>query len=235
MDDQMMLGILLIIVGIAVALIAVALVLNRREGRNPEELDRESEDQEQDAPSDTADLAEQTTPEEEQEGEPSDELDEEIPQSEAEKLGPPPGGAPRERRLIAEIYREDVTGRLVVRSGDHEYRDGKDIENEAERRRLAYAASDLADWFQGEFELGGRTAASSTQHRSSPDRMLEEINEVLQRSLAGKHDRGVRLIPDVSSGVKVLIGVKSYEIEDVPDKEIKRLIRQAVAEWEAAQ
>jgi len=235
MDEQQMLGILLIIVGIAVALIAVALVLNRREGRNPEELDRESEDQEQDEPSDTADSAEQTTPEEEQEGESRDEPDEEISQSEAEKLEAPPDGAPRERRLIAEIYREDVTGRLIVRSGDHEYRDGKDIENEAERRRLAYAASDLADWFQGEFELGGRIAASSTQHRSSPGRMLEEINELLQRSLTGTPDRGVRLIPDVSSGVKVLIGVKSYEIEDVPDKEIKGLIRKAVAEWEAAQ
>ncbi len=230
-----MLGILLIIVGIAVSLIAVALVLNRRENRMAAELKLESEAEGDEEPSNGEEVGEQPTPEEDEEDRPSPEGDEEDPQLEAGKLEALPDETPRERRLVAEIYREDVTGKLVVRSGDHEYRDGREIENEAERRRLAYAASDLADWFQGEFELGGRPAAISTQPASSPDRMLEEINEILQRSLAGTPDRGVRLVPDAVTGVKVLIGVKSHEIEEVPDEEIKELIRQAVAEWEARQ
>jgi len=250
-----MVGILLIVVGIAVALIAVALVLNRREGRNDEDLDQENEserDEESPATVDlaelatsgemgdvelsTADSADPPTPKEEEgQEQPIPDVDEEAPKSELEKIETPLDETPRERRLIAEIYREDVTGRLVVRSADREYQDGNEIENEAVRRRLAYAASDLADWFQGEFEPGGRTAATPTQQGSSPNRMLEEINDVLQRSLANTPERGIRLVPDSSSGVKVLIGVKSYEIEDVPDKKIKGLIRQAVAEWEAGQ
>ncbi|MFQ5923203.1 MAG: hypothetical protein ACE5M4_10195 [Anaerolineales bacterium] len=231
MDDQLMLGILLIIVGIAVGLIAVAVVLNRREDRIAAELGLVSEDTEDEEPPETEKESEEPSPEVDEEEQPA----EAVEPLEAEEPEAPPDEAPRERQLIAEIYREEVTGKLIIRAGDHEYRDGKEIENETERRRLAYAASDLADWFQGEFELGGRPAATSTEQPSSPDQMLEEINEVLQRSLAGTPDRGVRLFPDAVGGVKVLIGVKSYEIDEVPDEKIKDLIRQAVAEWEAGQ
>lgn len=233
MDDQLVIGILLIIVGIAIGLIAVAVVLNRREDQLAAELDPETEDTVDDA---APESDEQDPVTELDEGEPDSEIDEGEPSEEAdaaEEQAPP---APLERQLIAEIYREEVTGKLIVRAGDQEYLDGKQIENEADRRRLAYAASDLSDWFQGEFEYGGRSAAaSSPQQAESSDQMLEEINEILQRSLASTPDRGVRLFPDGVGGVKVMIGVKSYEVEDVPDDEIKDLIRQAVAEWEADQ
>ncbi len=233
MDDQLVIGILLIIVGIAIGLIAVAVVLNRREDQLAAELDPETEDTVDDA---APKSDEQDPVTELDEGEPDSEIDEGEPSEEAdvgEEQAPP---APLERQLIAEIYREEVTGKLIVRAGDQEYLDGKQIENEADRRRLAYAASDLSDWFQGEFEYGGRSAAaSSPQQAESSDQMLEEINEILQRSLASTPDRGVRLFPDGVGGVKVMIGVKSYEVEDVPDDEIKDLIRQAVAEWEADQ
>jgi len=236
MDDQLMLGILLIIVGIAIGLIAVAVVLNRREDRIAAEMglgtddtdEEESSDSDEEEPASEVDEDETTS--DSADDEPPDEADE---TEEAEQIE---ASAPRDRQLVAEIYREEVTGKLIVRTGEHEYLDGKQIESEAERRRLAYAASDLSDWFQGEFEFGGRSeTADSTQQFDSSDQMLEEINAILQRSLAGTPDRGVRLLPDASAGVKVFIGVKSYEIEDVPDEEIKGLIRQAVAEWEAGQ
>jgi len=232
-DNQLVIGILLIIVGIAIGLIAVAVVLNRREDRIAAEPDLETEDGDDVA----APESEEDDPiSEDDEGEPDSEIDHDEPSEEiddAEQQAPP---APLERRLIAEIYREDVTGRLIVRAGDQEYLDGKQIENEAERRRLAYAASDLSDWFQGEFEFGGRAAAaSSPQQAESSDQMLDEINKILQRSLASTPNSGVRLFPDGVGGVKVMVGVKSYKIEDVPDDETKDLIRQAVAEWEAGQ
>ena len=230
MDDQLVIGILLIIVGIAIGLIAVAVVLNRREDQLADELDPETEGTEdQPAPESEEDdpVSELDQDKPIGEGEPSEQADD------AEEQAPT---APLERQLIAEIYREEVTGKLIVRAGDQEYLDGKQIENQADRRRLAYAASDLSDWFQGEFEFGGRSAAaSSPQQADSSDQMLEEINEILQRSLSSTPDRGVRLFPDGVGGVKVMIGVKSYEVEDVPDDEIKDLIRQAVAEWEAGQ
>jgi hypothetical protein len=232
-DDQLVIGILLIIVGIAIGLIAVAVVLNRREDRMAAELDLQTEDTEDEADSESegddpvSEVDEDEPDSEIDEGEPAEEADD------AEQQAPP---AALERQLIAEIYREEVTGKLIVRAGDQEYLDGKQIGSEADRRRLAYAASDLSDWFQGEFEFGGRSAAaSSPQQAESSDQMLEEINEILQRSLASTPERGVRLLPDGVGGVKVMIGVKSYEIEDVPDDEIKDLIRQAVAEWEAGQ
>jgi cytoskeletal protein RodZ len=245
MDDRLMLGILLIIVGIAIGLIAVAVVLNRREDRIAADTGLESNDTDDQRPSDSEE--EDPAPEvdedepapEADEDEPAPEADDDEPSEdsdeivEAEEIDSP---TPRERQLVAEIYREEVTGKLIVRASGQEYLAAKQIENEAERRRLAYAASDLSDWFQGEYEFGGRSATSiSTQQSASSDQMLEEINAILQRSLAGTPDRGIRLVPDPVAGVKVLIGVKSYEIEEVPDDEIKDLIRQAVAEWEAGQ
>jgi hypothetical protein len=236
MDDQLMLGILLIVVGFAIGLIAVAVVLNRREDRIAAEMGLEASDTDDEGSSDSEE--EEPAPEfDEDETAPEaddDELSENTAEiEEAEEMESP---TPRERQLVAEIYREEVTGKLIVRAGDQEYLDGKEIESDAERRRLAYAASDLSDWFQGEFEFGERSATtSSTQQSASSDQMLEEINAILQRSLADTPDRGVRLIPDTVAGVKVLIGVKSYEIEDVPADDIKDLIRQAVAEWEAGQ
>ncbi len=227
MDDQLVIGILLIIVGIAIGLIAVAVVLNRREDRIAAEADLETEDTKDEASEEDDPVSEvdEDEPDSEiDEGEPAEEADDAVQQTQLE------------RQLIAEIYREEVTGKLIVRAGDQEYLDGKQIGSVAERRRLAYAASDLSDWFQGEFEFGGRSAAaSSPQQAESSDQMLEEINEILQRSLASTPERGVRLLPDGVGGVKVMIGVKSYEIEDVPDDEIKELIRQAVTEWEAGQ
>ncbi|MFQ5942123.1 MAG: hypothetical protein ACE5JF_01090 [Anaerolineales bacterium] len=231
MDDQLIMGILLIIVGTALGLIAVALVLNRRDDRieqpvgDAEEEEVAEEEEEVEQPAEDEEEAESEDDEDEQEAE-VDERDE------ADDLEPT---APRERNLVAEVYREEVTGRLIVRAGDHEYTDSRQIDDEGERRRLAYAASDFADWFQGEFEPSGRPVAAAGQAPAAPDQMLEEINEILQRSLVGTSDRGVRLFPDTAGGVKVFIGVKSYGIEDVPDKEIKDLIRQAVAEWEAGQ
>ena len=233
MDDQLVIGILLIIVGIAIGLIAVAVVFNRREDQLAAELDPETQITEDDVPPES----EEVDPVSElDEDEPDSEIDEGEPSEEADEAAEQAPPAPLERQLIAEIYREEVTGKLIVRAGDQEYLDGKQIENEADLRRLAYAASDLSDWFQGEFEFGGRSAAaSSPQQAESSDQMLEEINEILQRSLASTPDRGVRLFPDGVGGVKVMIGVKSYEIDDVSDDEIKDLIRQAVAEWEPRQ
>jgi hypothetical protein len=180
MADQLMLGILLIIVGIAVALIAVALVFNRREDRIAAELnegtdDEESSDTEGETEVELEAEEEEETDTEEDEQESDDEAPkDEQPEKQAEAIL-------RERQLVAEVYREEVTGKLIILSGDHEYSNSKQIEDEAERRRLAYAASDLADWFQGEFEPRGLNTQPAAAPPGSPDQMLDEINRILQR------------------------------------------------------
>ena len=65
--------------------------------------------------------------------------------------------------------------------------------------------------------------------------MIEQIDEILQRLLpfspiAGKN---VRITEDPFKGVIVWVGLDKYEgIDDVPDKDIRIVIRAAVAEWE---
>jgi hypothetical protein len=65
--------------------------------------------------------------------------------------------------------------------------------------------------------------------------MIEQIDEILQRKmteLAGA-PRGVRLVEGAGGSLRVFIGVQSYAFEDVPDAEVKSIIREAVAEWES--
>ena len=65
--------------------------------------------------------------------------------------------------------------------------------------------------------------------------MIEQINEILQllipiSPIAGKN---VRISEDPFKGVIVWVGLDKYEgIDDVPDKNIRIVIRAAVAEWE---
>lgn len=240
MDDQLMLGILLIIVGIALALIAVAVVLNRREDRREAEeriKNAEGDSGEGDSVEDSEeDLEESDLVAETIEGE-----EEETPaEASAKEVEPTPRGEaapPLERLMVAEIYREEVTGELIVQLGDEEFRAGERISNERDLRRLSAAASDLVEWLEPRREMPGPRLPETAKPRDPADQMLVQINEILQRSLAEAEtsERGVRLIPDASGGVRVLIGVKSYELDEVPDKDIKGLIREAVAEWEAAQ
>ena len=64
--------------------------------------------------------------------------------------------------------------------------------------------------------------------------MIEQIDDILQRKMtemAGA-PQGVRLVEGAGGSLRVFIGVQSFAFEDVPDADVKRLIREAVAEWE---
>ena len=66
--------------------------------------------------------------------------------------------------------------------------------------------------------------------------MIDEINEILEgKCAAGDAPLGLRLLEEEDGTLRVFIGVKSYTIEDVPDKKIRQVIKEAVAEWEARQ
>lgn len=292
MDQQLMLGILLIIVGVAIGLIAVAVILNRR-GESADEAAGESaegssasaedatngsdseaaseaealEDESQtptgetdgagataadeaDHDDESESAADSAEPEAELATAPAD-LEPEMSSAEAQPQTtevaepadtpePPPGTLSADT-LLGELHRDPVTGAVVIRHQEREFRSAAEITEHPQHQQLASAATDLSAWFQQATEKPARAAKPGKPKAPSPapstSGMVQAIDAILQRSLENSPaaNRGVRLTQDASGGVKVLIGVKSYEVDQVPDDEIRRLIRQAVAEWEAHQ
>jgi hypothetical protein len=64
--------------------------------------------------------------------------------------------------------------------------------------------------------------------------MIEQINEIFERKLlaSGEGRRGIRLTTGLDGSVRVLFGLQPYSLDQVPDPEISRMIRESVAEWE---
>ena len=78
--------------------------------------------------------------------------------------------------------------------------------------------------------------ADVPQSTADPDNIADQINEVLQGKLAKSHlkDRAIRLMEFPSRGMVVLIGLDQYDgIDEVPDEEIRSVLKEAVADWEA--
>lgn len=72
--------------------------------------------------------------------------------------------------------------------------------------------------------------------KPAPKSIVAQIDEILQEKLLGTpmEKRGVRLVEFPNQGMVVLIGLDKYEgVDEVPDEEIRQLIRSAVKEWEA--
>ena len=68
-----------------------------------------------------------------------------------------------------------------------------------------------------------------------PDSIVEQIDNILQLVLkeSGMEDSAVRLMDMPNKGMVVVIGLDMYdEIDDIPDGQIKSVIRQAVWLWE---
>lgn len=153
-----------------------------------------------------------------------------------------PAPAPGHERVIpvATLLRDEVTGGLVVRVGDHEYRTARELLESKDRQRMEYTAADLSRWL-GTEKSAPRPTPAEPIARPAPRRpvsMVEQINEILERKLQEQPQvkRGVRLAEGPGGGIKVYIGIDSYTaIDDVPDAEVRQLIRDAVAEWEAGQ
>ncbi len=68
-----------------------------------------------------------------------------------------------------------------------------------------------------------------------PRSIAMQVDEILQRKLQerGWHGRGIRLLELPNKGMVVLIGLNQYAtVDEVPDAEIRALIRASVSEWE---
>jgi hypothetical protein len=68
-----------------------------------------------------------------------------------------------------------------------------------------------------------------------PQSIAAQIDEILQEKLSGSSldNRGIRLMELPVKGMVIMVGLEQYpDIDAVPDEEIRKMIRESVAEWE---
>ena len=240
-DNQLLVGIVLIAAGVAVGLLAYALVLNRRDaaehqgaGAGAEAEAAEAGEAEQLEPSDEIDLEEEMVEEEASEplGEPEAPL--QAPVTETTALSEEKGSAPGKRYEVATLLRNEESGKLVLMVDDREYASPWELKGTEDWVSVERAARDLVSWL-GEAQPSELGQSSRPKKATPPAKSLvDEVNEILERRLAeaGLTQRGVRLSGDREGSVRVYIGIQSYTLDEIPDADIREVIRQAVAEWE---
>jgi hypothetical protein len=153
---------------------------------------------------------------------------------EPEPFTPEPEPGPRIE--VAMLLRDEVSGELIVQVGDREYRTADELRDSGDWTRVEFAASDLTKWIDQPIERPTPEREVDAGDRFKPLSMIEQIDEILQAKIeaSGQSHLAVRLIEGTEGTARVLIGVHSYELGEVPDESINDLIRDAVADWEAA-
>ncbi|MGD8731281.1 MAG: hypothetical protein PVI81_03395 [Anaerolineales bacterium] len=264
MNSALIIGIVLIIAGIALAVVAYMVITSGDEEEEEDEL------QIADEPVEVVpgELETEAAPTEEQLDEespdaaaaemeaspsvesalmeaPSQESASDVEQDRDETSAPEAPEAPDRtstRIQVATLMRDDVTGKLIIKVGDREYTSPDDLRSSPDWIRIEYAASDLSEWVQrpqqkspSEKETAAEGEGQVADHK--PSTMIEQINAILQERIesSGRSELAVRLIEGPGGMARVLIGVHSYELAEVPDPEVQELIREAVATWEATQ
>lgn len=200
----------------------------------PEEVSSEINGLEEDAPSETDETSTEDMLETlEEEATPPTVEEEAAPDLEPTK-------ALAERISVATLLREETTGALIVKVGDREYLTSESLKESSDWTRVEYAAADLAMWLAGTpgvSRLYEKPEVEDEELSLRSKSMVEQINEILQRNLADTPGdlKAIRLIEGTDGSVRVLIGVDSYAIDEVPDPEANKHIREAVATWEDRQ
>jgi len=246
MNNQLLVGLLLIAFGIGLAVLAY-MILNSRNrsvedaGADSDEIPESTalEGSEEDLMEDDLPLPEPAAEEEDFPQQPPAKADggkiepAAVPQP---KPAQKPSAGPRIQ--VATLLRDEVSGSLIVKIGDEEFDDPEELKASRYWTRLEYVTKDLNTWMKGPetIRAPGPERESDMPERK-PASMIEQINQILQEKVeaTGRPDLAVRLVEGPGGTARVLIGVNSYEIADVPNPEIKSLIREAVAAWEATQ
>jgi type IV secretory pathway VirB10-like protein len=138
---------------------------------------------------------------------------------------------------IATLMRDEVTGALIIRVGDREYRNAGELKESRDWTRLEFASGDLARWFSRPSAAQARPELEVGDGMPKPTSMIEQINAILQQKIAetSGEQKAIRLIEGPGGSVRVLLGVRSFNLDEVPNPEARELIRQAVAAWEDLQ
>jgi hypothetical protein len=143
-----------------------------------------------------------------------------------------PSTPPRRTIPVATLLRDEVTGKLIVQVGGREYYLASELRESRDWHRVEYAAADLVQWLGG--PPAGRAGEAGRGPRPLAKSMIDQINTILERKLAESPQglKGVRLVEGTGGALRVFVGLQSYAFDEVPDPEVRKVIREAVAEWE---
>jgi type IV secretory pathway VirB10-like protein len=246
-DNQLILGVVFITAGIAMALLAYAAFLNRRSPQGEDEDVPEAEQEASDSPQDQDDLpvlhqsgavdaGESEPPEPEEDVAPAAPTVQAQGSATTVKAAPEPSAS--SPSATAQLRRDQATGRLVIDVDSNTYRSMDALRSSEDWKSVDSLLSDLIAWLYKDTpperpteERGAEPEALATK----PSSMVEQINDVLKEKLAERSDlpQAVRMVEGVGGSIRVFIGVQGYSLEEVPNDDIRALIRQAVAEWES--
>lgn len=68
--------------------------------------------------------------------------------------------------------------------------------------------------------------------------VVDEVNEILQKKLHGSPlaGKGIHLMENYNKEIRFWVGLESFDdVAEIPDSEIRRMINEAVKEWEQSQ
>jgi type IV secretory pathway VirB10-like protein len=260
-NNPLVAGVILIVIGVAFALLAYALLMGRKsENRRPAEP--ESADPQEKEPFAEAAVVKPVLPPVPFAAPAPTIAQAPLPQTPSTFTPGPPASPPvvpppavvtgipsappsiPGARLIpgALLLRDEVTGKLVVQVGQQQYASPAELKASKDWLRVERLASDLASWavpsapekaaltgLAGPAGLAGREEPAPR-----PASMIEQINVIFERKLlaSGAGRRGIRLTTGPDGGVRVMIGIQAFSLDQVPDPEVSRMIRESVAEWE---
>jgi hypothetical protein len=238
-DNLLLYGIVLIVASAALGLVAYAFVLNRREADESADRDTEAggeqgtEGVDESRPSRPAEIpAASPRPFAQAPSESAPPFPTEPSAAAAPPLPTRPGAT-----LLIAMLQDDSTGRVFMRIGDKEYRRPGDLRDPKDREAVERVIAELGSMAGRAKEAEpAKPIGTFAEPVSRPVSMVEQINQIVERKLEGVSGiyRAVRLVEVPGGSAAVYVGVDRFDsVEDVPDPEIRRIIRDAVTEWEA--
>jgi hypothetical protein len=266
-DNQLLLGLVFITAGIALALLAYAVLLNRR-GASEDDLPDEPEIAEGDPaeldmpPEPTRIVAEPKSgipgfeestrlvqapmvevPEPAAPGVPVADAGQSIlAEDSPETVRAQAPDIPAPQAPPVSLMRDLATGRLKIRVGQRTFGSMSELKKTEDWEQVGGLFEELHAWMTvvpPQIPPSPRTpqagAAEPTKKAPGAMSMVEQINEILSDKLAASSTapQGVHLAEGADGSIRVFIGVQGYALDQVPNDEVRTLIREAVSEWES--
>jgi hypothetical protein len=275
-DNQLLLGVVFITAGIALALLAYAVLLNRR-GSIDDETEEEAEAEvdlegglmaEEPEPTRIVPEPQPVVPPFEEptrlyqepspvEDEPAQEIldtrvETEMPEPAEADAAPvevpeatvpaQPGEPQADVVPVVSLERDPHTGKLRIDVGEDSFDSMNELKASDAWEHIGGLFEELHAWMtvvppQSPPSARADQSGSSEATVKTPGEqsMVEQINEILADKLAASATapQGVHMAEAPDGSIRVFIGVQGYAMDQVPNDEVRRLIREAVSEWES--